>query len=193
MHLADGTIHVELIFVYRIQLYLCGSECCARVVVTAEQRPFWKSWCVGDISIKSEVTRWSFYCTLIEHQHLTVSTCNLTIMRLSSTFLTLSFLAPLAPVSALWDGLPPEGTNPLALGFYTTPETLEPVELEVSGHVPRWLKGSLYRGAQAGWDAGNYTSRHWFDGFSRNHKFEIDGGKVSYRSRNASDEVADCE
>ncbi|KAF2873120.1 carotenoid oxygenase [Massariosphaeria phaeospora] len=88
-------------------------------------------------------------------------------------------------------GSPPEGTPPLAYGFYSSPETLEPTELEIVGTIPHWLSGSLYRGAQAGWDAGNYTSGHWFDGFSRNHRFEIAGGKVTYRSRNASNEVTD--
>lgn len=56
-----------------------------------------------------------------------------------------------------------------------------------------YYRGSLYRGAAATWDSGNYTAEHWFDGFSRNHRFEISEGKVSYRSRNASDELQDCK
>jgi len=107
---------------------------------------------------------------------------------------SLLFLISLTSTPAKgWDGIPPEGTPPLLLGLYNTPEVREPVQLEVTGEIPRWVKGSLYRGAQAGWDAGNYTSEHWFDGFTRNHRFEIEDGKVSYRSRNASDEVMDCE
>lgn len=90
-------------------------------------------------------------------------------------------------------GTAPEGVSPLHLGLYSTPEIQQPVDLEVSGRIPRWLKGSLYRGAQGGWDIGNYTSEHWFDGFTRNHRFEIEDGKVTYRSRNASDEIMDCE
>lgn len=96
-----------------------------------------------------------------------------------------------APVEP-W-GTAPEGVSPLALGLYSTPEIQKPVDLEVSGEIPSWLKGSLYRGAQAGWDIGNYTSEHWFDGFSRNHRFEIGEGRVTYRSRNASDEIVDCK
>lgn len=117
-------------------------------------------------------------------------------MRSSLLPLICSLAAPISVLSQtepLWDGNPPEGVNPLALGLYTTPEVLEPVELEIVGEIPSWVTGSLYRGAQAGWDAGNYTSEHWFDGFSRNHRFEIADGKVTYRSRNASDEVVDCK
>ncbi|KAF2105588.1 carotenoid oxygenase, partial [Lophiotrema nucula] len=88
-------------------------------------------------------------------------------------------------------GAPAPGANPLAFGFYDTPETPQPVELEITGTIPSWVHGSLYRGAQAGWDAGNYTAEHWFDGFSRNHKFEIANGKVTYRSRNSADELHD--
>ncbi|KAH7130173.1 carotenoid oxygenase [Dendryphion nanum] len=97
----------------------------------------------------------------------------------------------LSLASTPWDGIPPQGVNPLLLGFYNTPETLTPVKLEIEGSIPTWVQGSLYRGAHAGWDAGNYTSSHWFDGFSRNHRFEIQNGQVEYRSRNASDELND--
>lgn len=96
-------------------------------------------------------------------------------------------------VSPLYNGLAPPDTYPLALGFYATPEVIEPIPLEIEGHFPRWITGSLYRGAQGTWDSGNYTSEHWFDGFSRQHRFEIEDGKVFYRSRNGSDEVQDCE
>jgi hypothetical protein len=54
-------------------------------------------------------------------------------------------------------------------------------------------RGSLYRGAAATWDVGNWTAEHWFDGLSRNHRFEIENGAVHYRSRNGSDELMDCK
>jgi torulene dioxygenase len=56
-----------------------------------------------------------------------------------------------------------------------------------------YSRGSLYRGAAGSWDSGNYTAEHWFDGFSRNHRFEISKGKVEYRNRNATDELRDCQ
>lgn len=86
---------------------------------------------------------------------------------------------------------PPPGSNPLTWGFYATREVQEPSELHIDGTFPSWLSGSLYRGAAATWDVGNYTAEHWFDGFSRNHRFEISNGTVTYRSRNGSDELVD--
>ena len=86
---------------------------------------------------------------------------------------------------------PPSDANPLTYGWYATPEIQNPTQLEVVGTIPQWVRGSLYRGAAATWDTGNFTAEHWFDGFSRNHRFEIQNGQVEYRSRNASDEQAD--
>ena len=86
---------------------------------------------------------------------------------------------------------PPPGSDPLTWGFYATHEVQQPIQLPIVGNIPRWLNGSLYRGAAGTWDVGNYTAEHWFDGFSRNHRFEISNGTVEYRSRNASDELAD--
>lgn len=86
---------------------------------------------------------------------------------------------------------PPPDSDPLTWGFYGTHEVQRPAELDIEGNFPEWLSGSLYRGAAATWDVGNFTAEHWFDGFSRNHRFEIANGRVTYRSRNASDELAD--
>ncbi|KAH8656325.1 carotenoid oxygenase [Ilyonectria robusta] len=84
---------------------------------------------------------------------------------------------------------PPPGSNPLSWGFYATREIQEPTALQVEGNIPTWLTGSLYRGGAGTWDVGNYTAEHWFDGFSRNHRFEIANGTVKYRSRNSTDEM----
>ncbi|KAF4963995.1 hypothetical protein FSARC_8045 [Fusarium sarcochroum] len=86
---------------------------------------------------------------------------------------------------------PPPDTNPLAFGLYATHEIQEPTALDIIGTIPSWLVGSLYRGGAGTWDTGNYTAEHWFDGFSRNHKFDIADGSVSYRSRNSTDELRD--
>ncbi|KAK6948362.1 hypothetical protein Daesc_010128 [Daldinia eschscholtzii] len=77
------------------------------------------------------------------------------------------------------------------IGFYCTSEVQKPTELDIEGTIPLWLSVSLYRGASATWDVGNFTAEHWFDGFGLNHRFEIADGKVTYRSRNASDELMD--
>jgi torulene dioxygenase len=81
--------------------------------------------------------------------------------------------------------------NPVALGLYGSAETREPTMLDIEGTIPGWMNGSLYRGAATTWDVGDYTAEHWFDGFSRNHRFEINNGTVSYRRRNGSDELMD--
>ncbi|KAF5021103.1 hypothetical protein F66182_6862 [Fusarium sp. NRRL 66182] len=86
---------------------------------------------------------------------------------------------------------PPVGSNPLTWGFYGTEEMPQPTKLEIEGTIPQWLSGSLYRGAAGTWDIGNFTAEHWFDGFSRNHRFEIANGSVTYRSRNSTDEIID--
>lgn len=84
-----------------------------------------------------------------------------------------------------------EEPHPLTLGFYNTVEQRTPIELEVLGAIPEWLEGSLYRGAGGRYDVGQFTSEHWFDGFSRLYHFDICHGKVTYRSRNTSDEMVD--
>jgi torulene dioxygenase len=84
---------------------------------------------------------------------------------------------------------PPPSSDPLTWGFYATHEVQTPTHLDITGSFPSWLTGSLYRGAAATWDVGNYTAEHWFDGFSRNHLFQIADGSVTYRSRNSSDEL----
>lgn len=86
---------------------------------------------------------------------------------------------------------PPSDADALTYGFYATPEIQYPTQLEVVGTIPSWVRGSLYRGAASTWDIGNFTAEHWFDGFSRNHRFEIANGQVEYRSRNASEELVD--
>ena len=109
-------------------------------------------------------------------------------MRASATFL--STLATVA-ANKYADRGPPPGSNPLTWGFYGTTEIQDPIDLQVEGIIPSWLSGSLYRGAAGTWDKGSFTAEHWFDGFSRNHRFVISDGSVKYRSRNASDELAD--
>ncbi len=110
-------------------------------------------------------------------------------MGLSASFAFLIFLASGVVANDL--GTTHPSPRPLTLGLFSTPEVQEPISLETSGTIPTWVSGSLYRGAAGSWGAGNYTTEHWFDGFSRNHRFEISNGRVEYRNRNASDEIRD--
>ncbi|EPS43236.1 hypothetical protein H072_2784 [Dactylellina haptotyla CBS 200.50] len=79
-------------------------------------------------------------------------------------------------------------------GFDWQEETREPVQLTVTGHIPDYVRGVLYRTGPGGdkieTSKGTYKVDHWFDGFTLNHRFEIAAGnKVMYRSRRACDEL----
>jgi torulene dioxygenase len=88
---------------------------------------------------------------------------------------------------------------PNTAGFDTDYQEHEPVELSVTGTIPRYVAGVLYRtgplGFKAKTDDGKiWAARHWFDGFSCVHRFQIDfldengPPKVTYRSRRTVDE-----
>ena len=53
-----------------------------------------------------------------------------------------------------------------------------------AGEIPSWLSGSLLRVGPGKYEWGDTKYKHWFDGESLIHKFEIkDGGKVQYSNR----------
>ncbi|KAI9338764.1 carotenoid oxygenase [Obelidium mucronatum] len=67
-------------------------------------------------------------------------------------------------------------------------EVPEPVECLVSGTMPGWLVGKLYRTGPGIFnihtDEKRITLDHWFDGIGITHRFEIHAtGKVTYRNR----------
>ena len=68
---------------------------------------------------------------------------------------------------------------PNDLGFDTVREERQPIELKVTGYIPAYAAGTLYRngpGAHQLKDSdGNvrYQCSHWFDGFSQAHKFDL--------------------
>ncbi|KIK16449.1 hypothetical protein PISMIDRAFT_686223 [Pisolithus microcarpus 441] len=81
-------------------------------------------------------------------------------------------------------------------GFEVFHEEREPVELTVSGHIPSYVSGTLYRtgpgGRQVKTDKGTtFAIDHWFDGFSQNHRFQIiqtgSSTRVVYNSRRSID------
>eukprot|EP00158_Paraphelidium_tribonemae_P005034 Partr_v1_DN27125_c1_g1_i1_m15640 putative dioxygenase len=91
---------------------------------------------------------------------------------------------------------PPEYTDskiyPYVAGFSNCEETPENTSCEISGTIPAWLSGVLYRAGPGIFDVspaegaskGGYSFDHWFDGISLLHRFEIvQGQKVMYRSR----------
>ncbi|KAL5114330.1 hypothetical protein ACEQ8H_007766 [Pleosporales sp. CAS-2024a] len=83
-------------------------------------------------------------------------------------------------------------------GFDTTYEELEPVDLTVQGTIPFYAAGVMYRTGPLGYKAKTnqgttWAAKHWFDGFSCVHRFQIDfpsvdgPAKVQYRSRRNCD------
>ncbi|KAF8554984.1 hypothetical protein OG21DRAFT_1496630 [Imleria badia] len=85
-------------------------------------------------------------------------------------------------------------------GFDVIHEEKEPVELKVSGNIPSYVSGTLYRTGPGGYqvqaDNGKtFSIDHWFDGFSQNHRFQIiqsdDATRVIYNSRRSIDPLID--
>ncbi|MFN5620195.1 MAG: carotenoid oxygenase family protein [Flavobacteriales bacterium] len=67
-------------------------------------------------------------------------------------------------------------------GFLRNSEEVDIAQLEVEGELPMWLSGELLRNGP-GWVNIDKPMRHWFDGMAMLHRFAIDQGGVSYRSR----------
>ncbi|KAL6705627.1 hypothetical protein ACN47E_006574 [Coniothyrium glycines] len=84
-------------------------------------------------------------------------------------------------------------------GFDTSYEEHDPVDLVVKGTIPYYAAGVLYRTGPLGYKATTadgkvWAAKHWFDGFSGVHRFQIDfpegsrAAQVQYRSRRIVDE-----
>lgn len=73
--------------------------------------------------------------------------------------------------------------NGLALGFQSQTSECEPCVLTVSGSIPRWLEGSLYRNGPAQFEVNSGRFRHWFDGLAKLHRFQFKENAVNYCSR----------
>ncbi|KAF1950017.1 hypothetical protein CC80DRAFT_497038 [Byssothecium circinans] len=83
-------------------------------------------------------------------------------------------------------------------GFDVDYEKHDPVALTVKGNIPEYVAGVLYRTGPLGFkttteDGKIWAAKHWFDGFSCVHRFQIEfengEPKVTYRSRRTVDEM----
>ncbi|KAF3481068.1 carotenoid cleavage dioxygenase 1 [Arthroderma uncinatum] len=95
---------------------------------------------------------------------------------------------------------PPKSHNdwPNYQGFDTSYEEREPVELKVTGNIPSWAAGTLYRTGigkrEIETEKGLFQTRHWFDGLAVVHRFQIlppdeehSDVRVIYNSRSTCD------
>ncbi|KAJ3099538.1 hypothetical protein HDU97_002981 [Phlyctochytrium planicorne] len=83
-------------------------------------------------------------------------------------------------------------------GFQNSPEQITPLKMNVTGKIPDWVRGHLYRCAPSTMEIDNLTEEakrenhgkdvfkisHWFDGVTQIHRFSIlPDGSVEYMSR----------
>ena len=88
-------------------------------------------------------------------------------------------------------------------GFEAFHEETDPVELKVSGRIPAYAAGILYRTGPGGHQVTTSKNKvfavsHWFDGFSQTHRFELlppSAGQfitwVKYNSRHTCDNLVE--
>ncbi|XP_014788840.1 retinal Mueller cells isomerohydrolase [Octopus bimaculoides] len=62
-------------------------------------------------------------------------------------------------------------------------ETKSPVETTVTGTVPAWLNGSLYRNGAGVFEVGETKLNHLFDGLAAISRYDIKDGRVLYKNR----------
>ncbi|XP_070533090.1 carotenoid-cleaving dioxygenase, mitochondrial-like isoform X1 [Ptychodera flava] len=62
-------------------------------------------------------------------------------------------------------------------------ETPEPIKTSVTGEIPKWIDGSLYRNGGGLFEVGIDKYKHLFDGLSLLHRFNIKDGQVTYQNR----------
>ncbi|KZT24647.1 carotenoid oxygenase [Neolentinus lepideus HHB14362 ss-1] len=82
----------------------------------------------------------------------------------------------------------------IAIGYENAIEQREPVKLQVTGTIPSWLTGRLYRTRPGTWNipsnnapSGSISLKHWFDGLGMTHCFEITStGEVKYRNHSTA-------
>ncbi len=69
------------------------------------------------------------------------------------------------------------------LGFTNLNSENNTLSLEVEGHIPSWINGTLFRNGPAKFTNELGWHTHWFDGLAMIHKFTIDDSKVNYSNR----------
>jgi carotenoid cleavage dioxygenase-like enzyme len=65
----------------------------------------------------------------------------------------------------------------------STEDIIEPVLGEVTGEIPKWVKGSLLQNGPGGFNFSDIMMNHIFDGMAVLHRFNIENGNVTYQQR----------
>lgn len=77
--------------------------------------------------------------------------------------------------------LPPKDELPLFMTLDEKNHMEKPVEPVITGDVPNWLTGSLYRNGSGIYHMGNDSWNHLFDGFAVIHRWTVHDGKVTFQ------------
>jgi len=77
----------------------------------------------------------------------------------------------------------PEDGPAYSLGFESLESEVEVDEAPTTGTIPSWLSGTLVRTGPAKFEVGEQKFNHWFDGLGMLHRFQLEGGKVSYGNK----------
>ncbi|XP_034938061.1 carotenoid isomerooxygenase [Chelonus insularis] len=62
-------------------------------------------------------------------------------------------------------------------------EVIVPIKGQITGEIPKWLKGTLLRNGPGSLKVGDYKFDHLFDSSALLHKFYIKNGEVTYQRR----------
>ena len=94
-------------------------------------------------------------------------------------------------------GLRPFNDWPNDAGFEVFQEQTDAVQLKISGKIPAYTAGVLYRTGPGGYQVetlrnGTFEASHWFDGFAQTHRFVLTSTEqgeyitnISYSSRHS--------
>ena len=75
-------------------------------------------------------------------------------------------------------------TNDVGRAYQSMTEIPQPIELtEITGKIPQWLEGSIYRNGPGRYEYGNDTFKHLFDPSAMIQKLKFDNGRVFYQRR----------
>ncbi|CAG5104199.1 Oidioi.mRNA.OKI2018_I69.chr1.g1139.t1.cds [Oikopleura dioica] len=75
-------------------------------------------------------------------------------------------------------------TDDVGKAYQSMSEIPDPIELtEITGNIPEWLEGSIYRNGPGRYEYGNDTFKHLFDPSAMIQKLKFENGSVFYQRR----------